>query len=77
MTPLEKRVTHVIANQLGLNESEITLDSTIEELNMDSLDNVEVIMALEDEFEIEIFDEDCYEWTKVDEVVAYLSRPVT
>jgi len=72
MNPLEKRVIRSIAQTLGLNESDITLASTIEELNMDSLDNVEVVMALEDEFELEIPDDDCYQWTKVSDVVAYL-----
>ena len=69
---LEQRVIREIAIQLGLSDSEITIDSTIQELGMDSLDNVEVVMALEDEFEIEIPDEDCYTWTKVSDAVDYL-----
>jgi len=77
MNPLEKRVIRSIAQTLGLNESEITLDSTVEELNMDSLDNVEVVMGLEDEFHQEIDDDEVFRWQTVGDVVAYLSRPVT
>jgi acyl carrier protein len=74
MKTLEQRVIHVIADQLGLNESEITVDSTTKALDMDSLDNVEVIMGLEDEFEIEIPDERCEEWLRVKDVVDCLKE---
>ena len=54
-----EKLKHVIVEQLGVEESEITLESSfIEDLGADSLDVVELIMALEEEFNIEIPDED-------------------
>lgn len=57
MDPLDK-VVQIIADQLGIDEDEISLDSSfIEDLGADSLDIVELIMAFEEEFDLEISDE--------------------
>lgn len=68
----EQKVIHIIAQQLGLNESEITPASTLEELNIDSLDLLEATMALEDAFGVEIEDDDTFKWLTVGDAIEYL-----
>lgn len=67
-----QRVIHTIAQQLGLNESEITPTSTFDELNIDSLDLLEATMALEDAFGVEIEDDDTFKWLTVGDAIEYL-----
>ena len=67
------RVVAVLADKLSKEESEIMPESIIrEDLGADSLDMVEIIMGLEDEFDIEIPDEDAADIKTVAEVVAYI-----
>ena len=59
MENIEQRVKKIVAEQLGVNEAEIKTDSSfVDDLGADSLDTVELVMALEEEFECEIPDED-------------------
>ncbi len=59
MDSVEQRVKKIIAEQLGVNEAEIKNESSfVDDLGADSLDTVELVMALEEEFETEIPDED-------------------
>ena len=59
MATVDERVKKIIAEQLGVEEEEVTLEAHfVEDLGADSLDTVELVMALEEEFEIEIPDED-------------------
>ena len=59
MENIEQRVRKIVAEQLGVNEAEIKNESSFtQDLGADSLDTVELVMALEDEFECEIPDED-------------------
>lgn len=67
-----EKVREIISEQLGVDKGEITLDTSFEDLNADSLDIVELIMALEEEFEIEIPDEDAEKITTVKAVVDYI-----
>ncbi len=68
-----ERVVAVLADKLSKDEAEITAESVIrEDLGADSLDMVEIIMGLEDEFEVEIPDEDAAGIKTVAEVVAYI-----
>lgn len=72
-----ERVRAVLADKLSKDEAEIKLESNIkEDLGADSLDMVEVIMGLEDEFEIEIPEEDAANITTVGEIVKYLEAKV-
>lgn len=72
-----ERVRAVLADKLSKDEAEIQLESNIkEDLGADSLDMVEVIMGLEDEFEIEIPEEDAASITTVGEIVKYLEGKV-
>ena len=68
-----ERIKTVIADQLGVDESSITMDSAfIDDLGADSLDVVEFIMGLENEFDLEIPDEDAETITTVGDVVEYI-----
>ena len=67
------RVKKIIVDRLGVDEAEITLEASFkEDLGADSLDVVELVMELEDEFGLEISDEDAEKITKVGEVVSYI-----
>ena len=67
------RVKKVIADQLGLDVKEITMESSfVDDLGADSLDIVELIMALEEDFDIEIPDEDAEKITSVGNIVEYI-----
>jgi len=68
-----EKVKSIIASQLGVNENEIKQESSfVEDLGADSLDTVELVMALEEEFGIEIPDEDAEKMTTVGEAVKYI-----
>ncbi|ABY93008.1 acyl carrier protein [Thermoanaerobacter thermohydrosulfuricus] len=70
-----EKVRDIIAEQLGIDPEEITMESSfIDDLGADSLDIVELIMALEEEFDIEIPDEDAEKIKTVGDVVEYLSN---
>ena len=69
-----EKVKEIIADQLGVDEEEISSDARfIEDLGADSLDLVELIMALEEEFDLEIPDEDAEKLTSVGKVLEYLA----
>ena len=73
MADVFDRVKKIIVDRLGVKEEEITLDSRFkEDLGADSLDVVEFIMELEDEFELEISDEEAEKISKVGEVVDFI-----
>ena len=73
MSDIEQRVKKIVAEQLGVAEADIKNTSTfVEDLGADSLDNVELVMALEEEFGIEIPDEDAEKITRVKEAVEYI-----
>lgn len=68
-----QRVREIVAEQLGKDEEEVTMDSAfIEDLGADSLDIVELIMALEEEFDMEIPDEDAEKIATVGDAVEYI-----
>ena len=72
MSDIEQRVKKIVAEQLGVAEDEIKLESSfVDDLGADSLDTVELVMALEDEFEIEIPDEQAEKITTVQHAVDY------
>ncbi|WP_102400644.1 acyl carrier protein [Haloimpatiens massiliensis] len=72
-----ERVKKIIADQLSLDEEEVRIDSSfIDDLGADSLDIVELIMALEEEFDIEIPDESAEKVSTVGDVVEYIKQHV-
>ncbi len=74
MSDIEARVKGIVVEQLGVNADEVTTDASfIDDLGADSLDTVELVMALEEEFECEIPDEEAEKITTVKEAVAYVN----
>jgi len=70
-----EKVREIIADQLGVDEEEISSDARfIEDLGADSLDLVELIMALEEEFDLEILDEDAEKISTVGDAVEYIKN---
>ena len=74
MSDIEARVKDIVVEQLGVNADEVTTDASfIDDLGADSLDTVELVMALEEELECEIPDEEAEKITTVKEAVAYVN----
>jgi len=72
---IEERVRSIIADQLGVSEDEVKPDSKfIEDLGADSLDIVELIMAMEEEFETEIPDEEAEKIRVVNDVIMFIKN---
>jgi len=75
---VEEKVKAIIAEQLGVKQEEVTpTASFIDDLGADSLDTVELVMALEEEFGVEIPDEDAEKMTTVGEAIKYIEEKVT
>lgn len=75
MATVDERVKKIIAEQLGVEEEEVTLEAHfVEDLGADSLDTVELVMALEEEFEIEIPDEDAEKILTVGTALDYIKE---
>lgn len=74
MESIEQRVKKIVAEQLGVNETDIKNGSTfVDDLGADSLDTVELVMALEEEFECEIPDEDAEKITSVQQAIDHIN----
>jgi acyl carrier protein len=74
---IEERVKKVIEEQLSVSQDQITRDASfIDDLGADSLDTVELVMALEEEFGIEIPDEEAEKITRVGEAIEYIAAHV-
>src|SRR5690554_2634479 len=73
MESVEQRVKKIVAEQLGVNEADVKNESTfVDDLGADSLDTVELVMALEEEFECEIPDEEAEKITSVQQAIDYI-----
>jgi acyl carrier protein len=74
MSSVEDQVRGIIAEQLGVKADEIKNDASfVDDLGADSLDTVELVMALEEEFETEIPDEDAEKITTVQQAIDYIN----
>jgi acyl carrier protein len=70
---VQARVKEIVCEQLGVSEDEVTAEASfLEDLGADSLDIVELVMALEEEYELEISDEDAEKIKTVQDVVSYI-----
>lgn len=75
MSSIAEKVKGIIVEQLGVDEDQVTEDASfVDDLGADSLDQVELVMALEEEFGIEIPDEDAEKITRVKEAVGYIEE---
>ena len=75
MSSIEDRVKKIVAEQLGVNESEVNSSASfVDDLGADSLDTVELVMALEEEFETEIPDEEAEKITTVQLAIDYVNN---
>ncbi|MCB2264323.1 MAG: acyl carrier protein [Candidatus Thiosymbion ectosymbiont of Robbea hypermnestra] len=73
MSNIEARVKKIVVDQLGVKEEEITSDASfVDDLGADSLDTVELVMALEEEFETEIPDEEAEKITTVQQAIDFI-----
>lgn len=75
---IEARVKKIIIEQMGIKEEQVTNEASfVEDLGADSLDTVELVMALEEEFEIEIPDEDAEKITTVQQAIDYIATHIS
>ena len=75
MASIQEKVMKIVVEQLGVEEGQVTPSASfVEELGADSLDIVEMVMAFETEFNLEIPDEDAEKITNVQEAVEYLEK---
>ena len=75
MSTVEERVKQIVVEQLGVKEDEVTPDASfVDDLGADSLDTVELVMALEEEFNCEIPDEEAEKITTVQQAMDYINK---
>lgn len=75
MSDIQAQITKIVAEQLGVEEGEITNESSfVDDLGADSLDTVELVMALEEEFGCEIPDDDAEKITTVQQAIDYVNK---
>ena len=75
---LEEKVKNLVVTQLGVDATKVTNDSSfIDDLGADSLDTVELVMAFEEEFDLEIPDEDAQRMRTISDVIDYLKDKVS
>jgi acyl carrier protein len=75
MSSIEERVKKIVVEQLGVNESEVSTDASfVDDLGADSLDTVELVMALEEEFDITIPDEEAEKIQTVGQAIQYIEE---
>ncbi|HWL11989.1 MAG TPA: acyl carrier protein [Ureibacillus sp.] len=78
MTTVLERVTKVVIDRLGVDESEVKVEASFrEDLGADSLDVVELVMELEDEFDMEISDEDAEKIATVGDAISYIEAKIS
>lgn len=77
MSTIDERVKHIVVEQLGVKEDEVKNESSfIDDLGADSLDTVELVMALEEEFGCEIPDEEAEKITTVQQAIDYVNANI-
>ena len=77
MSSIDERVKKIVVEQLGVKEEEVSMESSfVDDLGADSLDTVELVMALEEEFETEIPDEDAEKITTVQQATDYINQHI-
>ena len=78
MATAEERVKKIVVEQLGVKEEEVTNDASfVDDLGADSLDTVELVMAFEEKFDIEIPDDDAEKMRTVGDAIEYLNSKLS
>jgi acyl carrier protein len=77
MASTEERIRSIIVDQVGCEESEVTADAAFEDLGLDSFDAIELVMAFEAEWGIEIPDEDAERILSVQDAITYIESKVS
>ncbi|MEC7791637.1 MAG: acyl carrier protein [Pseudomonadota bacterium] len=78
MSTIEDRVKKIVVEQLGVAEDQVTPDASfVDDLGADSLDTVELVMALEEEFDTEIPDDEAEKITTVKQAIAFIQANAT
>ena len=78
MSTIEDRVNKIVVEQLGVAEDQVTPDASfVDDLGADSLDTVELVMALEEEFDTEIPDDEAEKITTVKQAIAFIQANAT
>ena len=78
MASIEERVKNIIVEQLGVDAGQVSNETSfVEDLGADSLDTVELVMAFEEEFDIEIADEDAEKMTTVGDAITHLTEQLS
>ncbi len=74
MASIEEKVKQIVAEQLGVEDDQVTGNAAfMDDLGADSLDTVELVMALEEEFDVEISDEDAEKIATVQDAISYIA----
>ncbi len=77
MSDIEERVKKIVVEQLGVSEEQVTREASfVDDLGADSLDTVELVMALEEEFDCEIPDEEAEKIATVEDAIKYIESHV-
>ncbi|URL58530.1 acyl carrier protein [Luteibacter flocculans] len=76
MDNVRAKIYKILSDQLGLQEGDVKAESTAKTLGIDSLDTVELIMAIDEEFDIELDDEDLTKLNTVDDLVSYVETKI-
>ena len=77
MATIEERVVEIVAEQMGVDKTQVTRETSfVNDLGADSLDTVELVMAFEEEFDLEIPDEDAQKMRTVSDIINYLKDKV-
>jgi len=77
MSTIQERVKKIIVEQLGVSEEQVTTETSfVDDLGADSLDTVELVMALEEEFDIEIPDDDAEKIATVNDAVGFVESNI-
>ncbi len=77
MADVEEKIKKIICEQLDVSENDVVLDASfVDDLGADSLDQVELIMAMEEEFDVSIPDEDAEKITTVKDAIEYIKKGI-
>ena len=72
----QEKVFKLVCEQVGASVGKVNLGSTVKSLGMDSMDEVELVMAVEEVFDLEVSDYECEKWTTVQSIIDYVKESI-